>query len=141
MLGDNPTILLTIFVCSHDYATVVIMFYSFCLNKVPSKAFGIAWMIVDLILCKNRNFCTQSRNFKNSLEHAFDLNFLQMIDIQISYVFLIFRIFGVREVWSKSRLLQAVLFLTDLFSLHCVLILTNLWIVSGGISHGEVRIQ
>jgi len=41
LLGDNPTLLPNIFVCSHDYATVVIMFYCFCFNKVPSKAFGI----------------------------------------------------------------------------------------------------
>ena len=75
LLGDNPTLLPTVFVCSHDYATVVIMFYCFCFSKVPSKAFGIAWMIVDLILSKNRNFCAKSRNFENSLERAFDLNF------------------------------------------------------------------
>ena len=39
LLGDNPIFILTVFVCSHDYATVVIMFYSFCFNKVPSKTF------------------------------------------------------------------------------------------------------
>ena len=43
LLGDNPTLLPTVFVCSHDYATVVIMFYSFCFNKVPSKTFGMAY--------------------------------------------------------------------------------------------------
>ncbi len=113
LLGDNPTLLPTVFVCSHDYATVVIMFYCFCFNKVPSKAFGIVWMIVDLNLCKNRNFCAQSRKFKNSLERDFDLNVLQVIYIQIPYVFLIFRIFRVAEVWLEYRLLQTVLFLTD----------------------------
>ena len=50
---------LLFFVCSHDYSTILIMLYSFCINKVPSKAFGIVWMIVDLFLCKNRNFCAQ----------------------------------------------------------------------------------
>ena len=30
-------------VCSHDYDTLVIMFYSFCFNKVPSKTFRIAY--------------------------------------------------------------------------------------------------
>jgi len=69
------------------------MFDRFCFNKVPSEAFGIVWMIVDLILCKNRNFCSQSRNFENSLERAFDLNFLHMIDIQIAYVVLSFHNF------------------------------------------------
>ena len=93
-MGDNPTLLPTVFLYSHDYATVVMMFYCFCFNKVPSKAFGIVWMIVDLILCKNRNFCAQSRNFRNSLESAFDLNFLQVIDIQILYFVLIFQNFG-----------------------------------------------
>ena len=90
LLGDNPTLVPTVLVCSHDYAIVVIMFYCFCFNKVPTKAFGIVWMIVDLKLCKNRNFCAQSRNFENSLERAFDMKFLQVIDIQILYVFLIF---------------------------------------------------
>ena len=42
MLGDNPKFILSVFVCPHDYATVVIMFYSFCFNKVPIKTFRIA---------------------------------------------------------------------------------------------------
>ena len=105
LLGDNTIFTLTVFVCSHDYATVVIMFYRFCFNKVPSKAFGIVWMIVDLILCKNKNFCSQYKNFENSLERSFDLNFLHMIDIQISYVVLIFQNFGVIEVYEVFRLL------------------------------------
>ena len=50
LLGDNPTLLSTIFVFSHDYATVVIMFYSFCFNKVPSKTFGKTWVKVNVIL-------------------------------------------------------------------------------------------
>ena len=29
--------------CLHDYANVVIMFYSFCFNKVPSKTYRIAY--------------------------------------------------------------------------------------------------
>ena len=43
LLGDNPIFILTVFVCPHDYATVVIMFYSFYFNKVPSKTFRIAY--------------------------------------------------------------------------------------------------
>ena len=83
------------------------MFYRFCFNKVPSKAFGIVWMIVNLILCKNRIFCAESRNFKNSLERDFDLNFLQVIDIQIPYVVLMFHNF-----WS-SRSMVVVQIITD----------------------------
>ena len=41
LLGDNLIFLPSFFVCSHYYATVVIMFYSFCFNKVPGKAFWI----------------------------------------------------------------------------------------------------
>ena len=107
LLGDNPIFILTVFVCSHDYATVVIMFYCFCFNKVPSKAFGIVWMIVDLNLCKNRNVCTQSGNFENSLERAFDLNVLQVIDIQILYIFLNFQNF-----WSR-RSMVVIQIITD----------------------------
>ena len=43
LLGDNPIFTITIFVCTQDYATLVIMFYSFCFNKVPSKTFRIAY--------------------------------------------------------------------------------------------------
>ena len=43
LLGDNPIFTLTVFACPHDYATLVIMFYSFCFNKVPSKTFRIAY--------------------------------------------------------------------------------------------------
>ena len=99
LLGDNPTLLPTVFVCSHDQATIVIMFYCFCFNKVPSKAFGIVWMIVDLNLCKNSNFCAQSRNFENSQEHTFDLKLVQVIDIQILCVVLIFQ-----NVWSRRSM-------------------------------------
>ena len=113
LLGDNPTFIPNVFVRSHDYATVVIMFYSFCVNKVPSKAFGIVWMIVDLIMCKKRNFCSQSKNFENSLERAFDLNFLHNIDIQISQIVLLFRNFWIYRSISSSRLLQTIMLLTD----------------------------
>ena len=34
---------LLFFVCSHDYATVVIIFYCFNFNKVPAKTFGMAY--------------------------------------------------------------------------------------------------
>ena len=70
-------------------------------------------MIVDLILLKNKNFCVASRNFKNSLECTFVTKFLQVIDIQILYVLLFFRIFGVADIWLEYRLLQTFLFLTD----------------------------
>src|SRR3990170_3670502 len=71
------------------------MFYSFFFNKLPSKAFGIVWLIVDLILCKNRNFCAQSQNCLNSLERGKTLNCLQFIGIQIFYVVPI-----LQNIWS-----------------------------------------
>ena len=43
LLGDNPIFTATVFVSSHDFATVLTMFYSFCFNKVPSKTFRIAY--------------------------------------------------------------------------------------------------
>ena len=70
-------------------------FLKFLLVFVPSKTFGMVYGVCDLILLKNRYFCSQSRNFVNSLERAFDLKFLQKIDIQISLIFLIFQ-----NVWS-----------------------------------------
>ena len=41
MLGDNPTLLPSVFMSSHDFDTVVIMFSVFNFNKVPSKACGM----------------------------------------------------------------------------------------------------
>ena len=52
MLGDNPIFNFTVFVCPHDYATVVIMFYSFWLNKVPSRTFGKTWVKSLRSCCK-----------------------------------------------------------------------------------------
>ena len=43
LLGDNPIFTFNVFVCPHYYSTVVIMFYSFCFNKVPSKTFRMAY--------------------------------------------------------------------------------------------------
>ena len=141
MLGDNPTLLPTVFVCSHDYAIVLIMFYCFCFNKVPSKAFGIVWMIVDLILSKNRTFCAQSRNFENSLERAFDLIFLHNIDIQILYDVVIFQNF-----WS-SRNMVGVQITTDysIFDIFCfqctVCLFCSLWLILLNINYGNDMLQ
>ena len=41
LLGDNPKLLPTVFVCSHDYATCIDHVLLLLINKVPSKAFGI----------------------------------------------------------------------------------------------------
>ena len=52
-----------------------------------------------------------------------------------------FRFYGVTEVFESSRLLQTVLFWQILFLVCCLLILMNLWLVSGGMNHREVGIQ
>ena len=44
LLGDNAIFTPTVFVFPHDYDTLVIMFYSFCFNKVPSRTFGKTWV-------------------------------------------------------------------------------------------------
>ena len=38
-------------------------------------------MHVDLILCKNRNFCVQCWNFYSVLEHEKILNFLEFLEV------------------------------------------------------------
>src|SRR3990170_4977583 len=101
----------------------MILFYSFCFNKVPSKTFGIVWMIVDLILCKNRNFCVQCRNYYILLEHRKTLNFLQLMGIQIFYVLLIFQNF-----WSYISMTLTHSFFTycsilDRFCFQCIVCL------------------
>ena len=54
LLGDNPIFILTVFVCPHDDACVVIMFYSFCFNKVPSRAIGKTWVKSLWSCCKKQ---------------------------------------------------------------------------------------
>ena len=54
--------ILTVFVCSHDYATVVIMFYSFCFNKVPSRTFGKTW-VKSLRSCCEKQKLLRSREW------------------------------------------------------------------------------
>jgi hypothetical protein len=98
-------------------------------------------MIVLLMLFENRNFCAQCLNSYKLLERDKFLKVLHSIGIQISYIVLMFQNF-----WSYISMVF-VQIITDCsvldrfcFLLHSVLILMMLWIISGGISHGEVRI-
>ena len=71
--------------CTHDYATVLIMFYSFCFNKVPSKTFRIAYgdsCFVEFIYDATENYyergtyaCRYCNNIKFPL---FMLNVLKL---------------------------------------------------------------
>ena len=63
-----------------------------------------------------------------------------MIDIQIAHVLLIFRMFGVTEVWSLFESLQSVLFLTDSIFVALFACFNESVDCIEGISHGEVRI-
>ena len=131
-----------VFECFTHYYLCSNCVFLFKLVFEPSKTFGMVYGVCDLILLKNRNFCSQSRNFVNSLERSFDLKFLQKIDIQIALIFLIFQNF-----WSYISIIFIHIFtdcsVLDRFCslLHSSLILMMLWIISGGISHGEVRLQ
>ena len=115
LVGRQTNTFTTVFACSHDYSTVLIMFYSFCFNKVPSKAFGIVWIIVDLILCKNRNFCVKCRNSYLLVEHGKILIFLQLMVIQIFYVDLFFQNF-----WSsRSMVILQIITACSVFDRFC----------------------
>ena len=57
--------------CSYDYDTVVIMFYSFCFNKVPSKAFRIACGDSCVDPAKNQKLLCSVNNFQNLIETLF----------------------------------------------------------------------
>ena len=59
--------------CPHDYATVVIMFYSFCFNKVPSKTFGIAYGDSCVDPAENQKLLHPIISFSNSQKRDFDL--------------------------------------------------------------------
>ena len=94
------------------------MFYSFCFNKVLSKAFRISLGDSCLILLKNRNLWANENNFHKSQKRAFALNFLHKIDIQIAQVVLIFQDFG-SYIIIRTIILQVWLFFCVLISV-CV---------------------
>ena len=93
------------------------MFLWFKLVVAPSKAFGIIWEIVDLILFKNKNFCIQKNNFNKSQKHDFALSFLHNINKKNSHVDLIFQNF-----WSY-RSIRSLQIATDysVFDRFCFL--------------------
>ena len=59
--------------CPHDYATVVIMFYSFFFNKVPSKTFRIAYGDSCVDPAENQKPCAHEISFHKSRKRAFQL--------------------------------------------------------------------
>ena len=56
---------------SHDYDTVVIMFYNFCFNTVPSKAFRIACGDSCVDAAENQKLLRSVNNFQNLIETCF----------------------------------------------------------------------
>ena len=100
--------------CSHDYATVVIMFYSFCFNKVPSKTFRIAYGDSWFDLAEKQKLLRSRKQFSFVSEEWFLVDYFcrRLIDKfpRTSYFC---RTFRVPEVFKSDRLLQVVLFLTD----------------------------
>ena len=142
MLGDNPIFTLTVFVCPHDYATLVIMFYSSCFNKVPSRTFGKTWVMFMWSCCKKQKLCP----------HEFSCHFLQ----KSTFKLILFAIDWYKNCLGLPNLVGILefhkyMFDTDyyrlfcfwqiLFSMCCLLILMNLWLVLSGMNHREVRIQ
>ena len=71
-------------------------------------------MLVDLVLCRNRNFCVQCLNFHSVLERENFLKFLHSTYMQIVLRCPNFSEFlELQKYVSKIRSLQTVLFLTD----------------------------
>ena len=96
-------------------------------------------MIVDLILLKNRNFARTNIILLNHRNVLLCLLFLLLINKKLSRTCYFGRIFRVPEVCVSYRLLQTVLFLTDSVFVALFACFNESMIVSGGISHGEVR--
>src|SRR6266566_103954 len=94
------------------------------------------------MMLENRNFCVQCWNFDFLLEHDQTLNCLHSIDIMNFPRFPNFSEFLELQKYDiNSDLYRLFCFRQILFLLHSLLILMNLWIVSGGMSHGEVGVQ
>ena len=121
-----------------NYASIMIFL---CLNLFlcQVRPLGSCWVIVNLILLKNRNLCAQKNNFHKSQKRAFALNFLHKIDIKISH-----SILGFQNFWSYRSILSSLIttycfvFWQILFSLRCVLVLMILWFSLTSFCHRKV---
>ena len=69
---------------------------------VASKAFGMIWVRVDLILLNNRNFCTHEIIFHFVRRVILSWFFLQNINKQIIHVIIIFK-----NCWSYISILSS----------------------------------
>ena len=143
MLGDNPIFILTVFVCTHDYSTVVIMFYSFCFNKVSSRTFGKTWVKFMWSCCEKIETLELTR-----LAAIFYWRvilgwfFLQMINRQIPQVHqFISEFVEFHKYTFDTDYYRLFCFWQILFSMCCLLILMNLWLVCKGMNHTKVVIQ
>ena len=143
MLGDNPIFILTVFVCPHDYATVVIMFYSFCFNKVPSRAFGKTWVKSIWSCCKKTETLALTRIAAIFYWRVIlGWFFFQMINRQIPQVHQFnSEFFELQKFSNDTDYYRLFCFWQILFSLCCLLILMHLWLVLSGMNHIEVGIQ
>ena len=118
-VGRQPNSYLKIFVLLYVWcvymiiATLMIVFLCFNQCLFQLKPLGLIWKIVELIWCKNRNFCVQCRISLILLEHLFDLNFLHNIVIQIYQVVLSFQNFRSYKSTMFVHILQTVPFQTD----------------------------
>ena len=128
--------------CSHDYATIVIMFSRFCFNKVPGKTFRIAYGDSCVDPAEDRKLLHRAISFDNSQKRTFDLilfaldwytnfsgfpNLVEVLELQkYSRVTDYYRLFCFRQI---------------LFSMCCLLILMYLWLVCKDMNHRELGIQ
>ena len=111
-LGDNPIFIFTVFVCPHDYSTVVIMFYCFCFYKVPSRTFGKTWVKSLWSCCKKTETFALTRLAKTFYWRVlFSWFFLQMITRQIPHV---------HQFITEFLELQNYTFDTDYYRLFCL---------------------
>ena len=137
MLGDNPIFILTVFVCTHYYATVLIIFYSFCFNKVPSRIFGKTWVKSIWSCCKKTETFALTRLAAIFYWRVLlGLLFLQIINRKTPQVHqFISEILELHNYSNDTDYYRLFCFWQILFSMCCLLILMNLWVVSEGMNH------
>ena len=140
MLGDNPTLLPTVFVCSLDYSTVLIIFYSFCFNKVPSKAFRMVWMIVDMILCKIVTFVSSTKNPIIYWNVILVWNFYTWFIYKFPIFSYFFEFLELQKYGHYSDHYRMFYFWQILFSMLCLLVLWFLWLKLVNINCGNDKL-
>ena len=146
MLGGNPILFMFLDFCSclviNNSSSLwldVVLCFNQCLCQVEPLG-RLGWSLYDLAV-KNRNFALTRLAVTFYWRVLLGRLFLQRINRQITQVHqFIWEFFEFQKYTFGTDYYRLFCFWQSFFSMCCLLILMNLWVVSEGMNHREVGI-